>query len=552
MLKRTKDWWKGAVIYQIYPRSFKDSNGDGIGDLNGITQELDYIKSLGVDAIWISPFFKSPMRDFGYDVADYCDIDPTFGTLDDCARMIEEAHKRDLKIIIDLVLSHTSDEHDWFKESCKGRDNPKGDWYVWADPKPDGSPPNNWNAFFGGPSWTYNVRRGQYYMHNFLSSQPDLNFHNPDVRSALLDVVRFWLDMGVDGFRLDVAMNYYHNQNLKDNPPNPNPKPAFFNIDFPTPFSMQIHENDVDIPKTLAFMEDLRALLDQYDGRMTVAEIGGERGIEISAAFTAGDKRLHTAYNFSLISGTKASAAFIVDALEKAASQPGDPWPSWAFSNHDVVRVASRWGNAKTKGDPRFPSVLNAALCAMRGSAFLYQGDELGLSDAVIPFEQLQDPWGIFLYPEWQGRDGCRTPMPWDDNAPAAGFSASPNTWLPVPDEHRALSVARQKDDARSTLNMTRAFLQWRKHHPALIRGGERHDRHERDDILRFIRTHEDGDMICIFNLGGDALDIALPDGVVPGNDLFDAGEQTGRLNADRDSVHMPAFGIYCAVAGKI
>lgn len=497
------EWWRGAVFYQIYPRSFYDANNDGVGDLKGITAKLDYVAGLGVDALWISPFFQSPMKDFGYDVSDYRAIDPLFGTMEDFDALLTKAHDLGLKLVIDFVMPHSSDQHEWFQESRQNRNNPKADWYIWADPKPDGTPPNNWQAHFGGPSWSFDVRRGQYYFHNFLAEQPALNLRCPGVKQALFNAARFWLDKGVDGFRLDAALHYFCDPALKDTPPNPKPASSWF--DHPTPFSMQHHEQDIHIPDTLSFMEEFRALLDQYEGRMTVAEIGGENGPRISAEYTDGPHRLHTAYNFNLITGDTASAKKIRAALENFLNQPGDSWPSWAFSNHDVIRVASRWHENKSDNDwphdPHLSRVLIAALGSLYGSLFIYQGEELGLPESAVPFEKLQDPFGKYLWPEWQGRDGCRTPIPWDSVAPQAGFNAGTEPWLPIDAEQKKLAVSAQEQDENSTLNFTRKFLKWRKAQPALIWGDiEFHDAGD-DKLLAFTRTYNGTEILCLFNL---------------------------------------------------
>ena len=500
------EWWRGAVIYQIYPRSFKDNNGDGIGDLAGIAEKLDYVASLGVDAVWISPFFKSPMKDYGYDVSDYRDVDPMFGTLDDFRVLLEKAHRLKIKVILDLVLSHTSDQHHWFQESRQSRTNPKADWYVWADPKPDGSPPNNWQAFFGGPSWTYDVRRGQYYMHNFLSSQPDLNMHNPEVQDAALNIFRFWMDFGVDGFRLDVANCYMHDRMLRDNPVAPEPAPQFFNVAFPTPFTMQKHTHDFSQPENLQFIKRIRSTLDEYKDRMAVAEIAFcENTEQVSLDYTFGDKHLHTAYSFMLISGNKPSASYIRDSVQKLMDLGDDGWPSWAFSNHDVVRVMSRWGNA-VGNDPRLARTLIALLGSLRGTVFMYQGEELGLPDADIPYDRIQDPWGKFLYPLWQGRDGCRTPMPWADDY-IGGFSHAQDSWLPVPESHKLMNVAAQEEDPHSTLNFARRFIAWRKQQKELQTGDMKFIDTGRDDLLSYMR----GDILCQFNLGPQKTDDLNP-----------------------------------------
>ncbi|MFN5902539.1 MAG: alpha-amylase family glycosyl hydrolase, partial [Novosphingobium sp.] len=319
------DWWRGAAIYQIYPRSFRDSNGDGIGDLPGITERLDYVAGLGVDAIWISPFFTSPMADFGYDVADYCGVDPIFGTLADFDALVARAHGLGLRVTIDQVYSHTSDQHAWFVESRASRDNPKADWFVWADPKADGSPPTNWQSVFGGPAWTWDARRGQYYLHNFLSSQPQLNCHNRAVQDALLDVARFWLDRGVDGFRLDALNFAMHDPQLRDNPPaGPDGKPRTRPFDFQQRLYNQSH---ADIP---AFIERIRALTDSYDGVFTVAEVGGKDADREMKLFTCGEARLNSAYGFDFLYADHLTPAVVAGALDQWPDLPGTGWPSWA------------------------------------------------------------------------------------------------------------------------------------------------------------------------------------------------------------------------------
>lgn len=294
-------WWRGAVIYQIYPRSLMDSNGDGVGDLQGIISKLDYIASLNVDAIWISPFFKSPMKDFGYDISDYRAIDPLFGTMADFDELIDKAHGLGIKVIIDQVLSHTSDQHAWFSESRQSRDNAKQDWYVWADPNPDGTAPNNWLAIFGGCAWEWEPRRQQYYLHNFLTSQPDLNFHNPDVRQAVLDNVKFWLDKGVDGFRLDAITFCYHDEQLRDNPPKPEDKRQGRGFSEDNPYAYQYHYYNNTRPQTVGFIEELRALINQYPGVVTLGEVSSEDSLATMAEYTQGDDRLHMAYSFELL-----------------------------------------------------------------------------------------------------------------------------------------------------------------------------------------------------------------------------------------------------------
>ncbi len=491
------DWRRGGVIYQIYPRSFSDSNGDGVGDLPGIAARLDYVASLGVDGIWLSPFFRSPMRDFGYDVSDYCDVDPLFGTLADFDALLFGAHARGLKLVIDQVYSHTSDRHPWFEES-RARAGGKADWYVWADAKADGTPPNKWLSLFGGPAWTWDMRRHQYYLHNFLAEQPDLDFNNPEVRAAILDVARFWLDRGVDGFRLDVVNFYACDARLRDNPAKGGR--------FARPYLHQRHLYDRSQPETLAFIEELRRLLDRYPERFAVGEIVSDEPLKRSADYAA-PGRLHTAYNFLFLESARLSPSLIRSAFE---GSPDDFWPSWSLSNHDVVRAATRFGGANP--DPAHTRLLLGLLFALRGTIFLYQGEELGLPQADVPFDRLQDPEGLRFYPLSLGRDGARTPMPWRQNDGHAGFS-SVEPWLPVDASHRALAVDVQERDRRSALNATRRFIAFRKERPAVTAGAiEFVDAPE--PLVAFRRTHGAERLLCIFNLGPQPAKMAVKQGL--------------------------------------
>ncbi|HEU4821419.1 MAG TPA: alpha-amylase family glycosyl hydrolase [Qipengyuania sp.] len=458
-----RPWWRGAAIYQIYPRSFMDSNGDGIGDLPGIASRLDYVASLGVDAIWISPFFTSPMKDFGYDVADYCGVDPIFGTLADFDALVDRAHALGLRVLIDQVYSHTSDQHGWFAESRQDRTNPKHDWYVWADAKPDGSPPSNWQSVFGGPAWTWDARRGQYYLHNFLSSQPQLNVHLSAVQEALLDVARFWLDRGVDGFRIDALNFAMHDPQLRDNPPAPaSDKPRTRPFDFQ---QRRYNQSHPDIP---TFIARIREVTDSYDGIFTVAEVGGDDAIREMQAFTAGEAHLNSAYGFNFLYAETLRPSTVCAALAEWPDTPGTGWPSWAFENHDAPRALSRW--CKPQHRDAFARLKMLLLVALRGNAILWQGEELGLTQVEIPFDQLHDPEAIANWPLTLSRDGARTPMPWQADAPDLGFG-SQEPWLPVGAENASRAVDVQEGDPGSLLNHTRAMLALRRVHPALHHG---------------------------------------------------------------------------------
>ena len=488
----SRPWWRGAVIYQIYPRSFQDSNGDGIGDLPGIAERLEYVAKLGVDAVWLSPFFTSPMRDFGYDVADYCGVDPVFGTLADFDLLVDRAHGLGLKVIIDQVYSHTSDKHAWFRESRSGRDNPKSDWYVWADPKPDGSPPNNWQSVFGGPAWSWDARRCQYYLHNFLPEQPDLNVHNPAVQDALLDVARFWLDRGVDGFRIDAINFAMHDPQLRDNPPaSPGGKRT-------RSFDFQQHIYNQSHPDIVKFLERLRQVVDTYRDRFTLAEVGGPEPLAEMRAFTAGETRLNSAYGFDFLYAEELAPALVERIVEDWPDNSG--WPTWAFENHDAPRAISRWVSEEHRDT--FARMKMLLLCCLRGSITIWQGEELGLPQVDVPFERLQDPEAIANWPETLSRDGARTPMPWSSEDENLGFSRT-EPWLPVGESHRALAVDRQSERSDSMLHFTRDCLKLRNAHAALRQGGIRIVRSD-DKAIVFDRTFEGRQLRCTFNLSSE------------------------------------------------
>jgi alpha-glucosidase len=507
-------WWRGAVVYQIYPRSFSDSNGDGIGDLPGITQNLDYVASLGVDAIWLSPFFASPMKDFGYDVSDYRAVDPLFGNLDDFDRLVARAHDLGLKVIIDQVYAHTSDTHAWFQESRSSRTNAKADWYVWADPRPDGTPPNNWLSVFYGPSWTWDARRTQYYMHNFLPAQPQLNVNNPMVQNALFDTVRFWLNRGVDGFRLDAINFAMHDPSLTDNPPVEEEDEVR-----KRPFDFQHHLHNQSQLTLIPFIESLAKVVTSFGSdRFTVAEVGGEQALTEMKSFTAGDSRLNTSYGFDFLYSEHLSPALILDALANWPDKAGEGWPSWAFSNHDAPRVVSRWDDG-FDSDSRAKALLALLMC-LRGNIFLYQGEELGLPQAKIAFEDLRDPEAIANWPLTQGRDGARTPMPWAENAPHAGFSIA-KPWLPIPGDHAKRAVSMQNNEADSVLMRTRELLELRRSNSAL-RTGRFEPLALPPPLLGFERVSTEMRVRCLFNLGSQRVS---SDAFVDGECLFSCGD---------------------------
>ncbi len=542
-----KNWWRSAVTYQIYPRSYKDSNGDGVGDLAGITDKLDYVASLGVDAIWISPFFKSPMKDFGYDVSDYASVDPIFGKNEDFDILLKRAHELGLKIIVDMVLSHTSNEHPWFIESRSSRDNARADWYVWADPSPDGTPPNNWQSCFSGAAWTYDTRREQYYLHNFLPEQPDLNFHNPEVQDAVLKECQFWLERGVDGFRLDVVNFYFCDKQLRNNPPrDPNAVSTGVQYEKKYPYVMQQHLYDKSQPEMFDFLKRFRALLNEYDAKMSIGEVGDDDPFHLSVEYTHGPDMLHTCYNTHMMAGTsKSLTADIIRHPIEMYQAAGKGWPSWAFCNHDVVRPVTRWGKDVPPEYQRdFAKLLIAMVTTLRGSPYIYQGEELGLPEAIIPFDKIQDPWGKALWPEWQGRDGCRTPMPWSATNHHAGFSnTGEDTWLPIPDTHIHLAADKQHEEPDSTLNFTRAFLKWRKTQAPLAYGTMEFVETGDDKILAFRRVYEGETILCVYNLGVEPKTFKG----MGGTEILDDAIIVARGEIKDGGLFLPGFGIFIA-----
>lgn len=512
------EWWRGAVIYQIYPRSFQDSDGDGVGDLKGIVSRLDYLAELGIDAVWISPFFKSPMKDFGYDISDYKDVDPLFGSLDDFKTLVDAAHARGIKVMIDQVLSHTSEQHPWFVESRSSKDNAKADWYVWGDAKPDGTPPNNWLSIFGGSAWEWDSRRCQYYMHNFLTSQPDLNFHSKEVQDALLDILKFWLDLGVDGFRLDTVNFYFCDAELRDNPPFTG-KLVANEAPIVNPYLRQDHLYDKSRPENLGFLQRMRALLDQYPGSTTVGEVGdGERALQTMAAYTSGGDKLHMCYTFDLLGGIP-TRQYLESTIRTFEAGAGDGWPCWALSNHDTVRHATR--NLPFAQDPlRQGKMMAAFQLSLRGTACIYEGDELGLTEANLAYEDLVDPYGIRFWPEFKGRDGCRTPMVWESDAPNAGFSTG-KPWLPVPSEHLEKAVDRENGNANSQLEFYRAMIAFRHRHPALRRGSFQFLPSD-GEVLAFLRSAPEERLLCVFNMGNHPARFVVPEGINLGAEATD------------------------------
>jgi len=502
-------WWRGAVIYQVYVRSFCDGNGDGQGDFAGLVAKLDYIASLGVDAIWLSPIHPSPNRDWGYDVSDYDGVHPDYGTLADFQTLVQAVHARGLKIILDEVLAHTSDEHAWFTASRDG-DPQKFDWYVWADPKDDGTVPTNWLSVFGGPAWAYQPARRQYYHHKFLRQQPKLSWVNADAREAALAVLDRWLERGADGFRLDVANAYLHDPTLTDNPAVP--AAARGPAEWAAAANMQRHLHDSNLEENKAVLDVIRRRVERFDDRFVFGEFSEE--FERAGCYLPPDKGLHAGYNFALL--LAGDAAAVRAHLEILAAYP-DHWPAIAFSNHDVTRTATRFGAGSAK-------LMLALLFALRGTVLLYQGEELGLPEVDLRRDQLRDPVGDLYYPLFKGRDGCRTPMPWDASFPHCGFTAG-TPWLPLGPAHAALSVAAQERDPQSTLGFARAMLNARKTH-ASLRNADLELLEAPLPMLAFRR----GEILCVFNLGRSAANWTVPHAIT----ALDFGTGETRLTADR------------------
>ncbi len=497
-------WWQTGVVYQVYPRSFQDSDGDGVGDLAGVIARLDYLAAmLGVDALWLSPFYPSPMADFGYDVADFCDVDPRFGTLATFDKLVDEAHRRGLRVVVDFVPNHTSQKHPWFAESRASRDSPRRGWYVWRDAKPDGSPPNNWLSAFGGPAWTWDDATGQFYLHSFLKEQPDLDWRNPDVKAAMLDVLRFWLDRGVDGFRVDVAHAIMKDPALRDNPPNTAPPPQKKQLGA---YDTQLHLHDKGHPDVHAVYREVRALLDGYrPPRVSMGEIHLFDWTAWAAYYGAGDE-LHFPINFALLNvdWTAAAVRASVDGLE-AALPPG-AWPNYVLGNHDERRMATALGPAQAR-------VAAVLLLSLRGTPTLYYGDEIGMPEVDVPTERRQDPWGFRSGIPELSRDGCRTPMAWDSSL-SAGFSdALPeNLWLPLHPDHRRINVEKNLADADSLLNLYRRLLALRRSAPALHAGSYAPLDGVPEGCFAFVRAQGDERALALLNFTPEALRVRVPE----------------------------------------
>lgn len=481
------EWWKTGVVYQVYPRSFADSNGDGAGDLAGIIGRLDYVADLGVDAIWISPFYPSPMADFGYDVSNYCDVDPIFGTLADFDGLVSGAHARGLEVIVDIVPNHTSDQHPWFAQSRASKDNPKRDWYVWR------AKPNNWIGCFGGSAWQFDDRTGEYYLHSFLTAQPDLNYRNPEVRAAMVNVFRFWLDRGVDGFRLDVAQRVMKDPEYRDNPPGE--QSGWKQVGA---YGSQRHIHDQGHPDVHDVFREWRAVLDEYSragqARYAVGEIH-EFDWDRWARYYGDNDELHMPFNFAFLKApfTAAGVRDVVEGQEAALASRPHAWPNAVLGNHDEPRVARRYGAAQAR-------LAMLLLLTLRGTPTLYYGDELGMEGVDVSDEDSQDPWARQVPGLGLSRDTCRTPMQWD-YGPNAGFcppTAKP--WLPVEPGFAERNVATQEVDPSSMLSFTKAALRLRRSEPALHSGSYATIAGSPAEVFAFERAEGETTFICALN----------------------------------------------------
>jgi alpha-glucosidase len=487
-------WWQEGIIYEIYPRSFQDSNGDGNGDLGGIIARLDHFVELGIDAIWISPIFPSPMRDGGYDVVNYTDIDPLFGTLDDFDRLLSDAHARGIKVLLDLVPNHTSDQHPWFRESRTSVRSPKRDWYLWRDPAPDGGPPNNWLSEFGGSAWEFDVTSGQYYYHAFLPCQPDLNWRNQQLRAAMFEVMRFWLRRGVDGFRVDVLWHLLKDAQFRDNPTNPDFKEG------DPPYRRLIPSHTTDLPEVHDVVAALRNVIDEFPDRVMIGEV--YLPFDRLVAYYGRELRgAHLPFNFSLIEQRWDATAIanLINSYERALPPGG--WPNWVLGNHDRPRIATRIG----LNQARIAAML---LLTLRGTPTIYYGEEIGMQQCVIANNRVRDPIGDSIPGLERGRDGVRTPMQWDASQHAGFSSATP--WLPVCANSAACNLAEQRGNPRSMYNLYRRLIACRRAASVLRRGGYRKVE-ARGDVLIFVRQTETERLLVALNFGKRPTRVALP-----------------------------------------
>jgi alpha-glucosidase len=488
-------WWQKGVIYQIYPRSFMDSNGDGVGDLPGILSRLDYLEWLGVDAIWLSPIYPSPMADFGYDVADYTGIEPLFGTMADFDRLLADVHQRGMKLLLDLVPNHTSDHHAWFLESRSSRDNPKRNWYIWRDPAPGGGPPNNWLSVFGGSAWQWDEQTQQYYLHSFAVEQPELNWRNPEVEAAVFDAIRFWLDKGVDGFRVDVIYYMIKDELFRDNPPNPDFKPG------QDPYQSQLQIYTYNRPEVHDIVRRMRKLFDTYEDRVLIGEIYLPYS-ELMLYYGKNNDEAHLPFNFQLILLPWKAEVIRAAVSAYEAALPMAGWPNWVLGNHDNHRIASRVGREQAR-------VANMLLLTLRGTPTCYYGDELAVVDVEVPPEMVRDVQELGKPGFGLGRDPERTPMQWD-SSPNAGFTDG-TPWLPMSPDYKNYNVAAERDDPASMLSLCRQLLALRRESPALSVGNYIDVPSDGPDTFSFMREHGDERLLVVLNFSHEPRDFRMP-----------------------------------------
>lgn len=532
-MPHNREWWEKAVVYQIYPRSFRDASGDGLGDIAGILERIDYLDWLGVDAIWMSPVFPSPMKDFGYDVSDYCAVDPRFGTLEELDRLIEEVHRRDMSILLDFVPNHTSSEHPWFLEARSSRDSPKRDWYLWADPSEDGEPPTNWLSVFGGPAWEWDEATGQYYYHAFLAEQPDLNWRNPEVREAMFDNMRFWLDRDVDGFRVDVIWHLIKDDRLRDNPHNPNYDPEIH-----TPYESHLPVFTTDHPEVHDVVRQMRRVIDEYDDRIIIGEVYLPVDRLVTYYGETGAEEAHLPFNFSLIHCPWDARRIEAVVDEYEASLPDTAWPNWVLSNHDQPRIASRIGLEQAR-------VAGMLLLSLRGTPTMYYGDEIGLEDVPIPAHRVRDPQQLNQENVW-GRDPARTPMQWDSSH-NAGFTDADEPWLPLAENWEQCNVETLSADEQSILSFYQKMIALRRRTPALLVGEYVPHVDAPEGVFVFERRHDESFLVAL-NFGAEHHSLRVGTGVI----ALDTG-LTRRGEECSDAVELgPNEGLIIHMRGRI
>jgi alpha-glucosidase len=534
--RNAPDWWKRAVVYEIYPRSFADSDNDGTGDLKGIIVHLDHLQALGVDAIWLTPMFPSPQVDFGYDVSDYQAVDPRYGTLADLDRLVAEGSKRGIKVVLDLVINHSSDQHSWFRASRSSRSNPYRDFYIWRDGKASGQPPNNWTSIFGGSAWAFDPQTGQWYHHQFYPEQPDLNWRNPKVEKAMFDVARWWFDRGIYGFRLDAVDTMFEDRQLRDNPTLPE-KDAYGD-----PRQERIY--NVILPEVHSALQRLRRVADHYSGRVLIGETWTSKPEELTAYYGPHNNELHLPMYLELTRLPALSASEFRPRIEAVENNSVGGWPTFALSNHDIRRAADRYTPQGMNSDD-VARLIGALLITLRGTPVLYYGEELGmLNNDPKRVEDVQDVIGRKGWPNEKGRDGERTPMQWDGSA-NSGFNKGAKPWLPVGPDYAARNVTSQQGDPNSVLNWYRALIRLRREHPAFSGDYVSVNRND-PNVLGYLRVSPKGTALVLLNMSGQPAQLSLTDAGVTqlGRVLLARGAQQ-----ELSAVRLEPFGVFIAEA---